>query len=79
VSRKVGQGEVDGYTSRVQTAWLDLDLDVDKPWLVPGGMHISVLFGINGLRNKPSHLVGPLFPVFRTCFQLPHVDIFQVP
>ena len=43
MSRKVGQGELDGYTSRVQTAWLDLDLYVDKPWLVPGGTFLSFL------------------------------------
>ena len=29
--------------------------------LVGTGRAISVLFGINGFRNKPSDLVGPLF------------------
>jgi len=29
---------------------------------------ISVLFGINRLRNKPSNLVQPPFPVFRAGF-----------
>jgi len=29
---------------------------------------ISVLFGINGVRNKRSHLVGPPFPEFKVRF-----------
>jgi len=29
---------------------------------------ISVFFGINGLRNKPTYLVGPLFLAFMACF-----------
>ena len=32
--------------------------------LVGTGRAISVLFGINGLRNKPSYLVGPPFLAF---------------
>jgi len=32
------------------------------------GRAISVLFGINGLRNKPSYLVGPPFLVFMAQF-----------
>ena len=32
------------------------------------GRAISVLFGINGLRNEPSYLVGPAFLVFTACF-----------
>ena len=27
-----------------------------------------MLFGINGVRNKRSHLVGPPFPVFKAHF-----------
>ena len=29
---------------------------------------ISILFGINGVRNKQSHLVGPPFPEFKARF-----------
>ena len=29
---------------------------------------ISVLFGINGVRNERSHLVGPPFPAFEARF-----------
>jgi len=36
--------------------------------LVGTGRTISVLFGTNGVRSKLSHLVGPLFPVFKACF-----------
>ena len=36
--------------------------------LVGTGRAISVLFGINRLRNKRSHLVGPPFPEFKACF-----------
>jgi len=38
---------------------------------------ISVLFGINGVRNKRSHLVGPPFPELRPVFQLRQVGISQ--
>ena len=42
--------------------------------LVGTGKAISVLFGINGVRNKRSHLVGPPFPEFKV-FQLRQVGI----
>jgi len=36
--------------------------------LIGTGRAISALFGINGLRNKPSYLVGPPFLAFMACF-----------
>ena len=36
--------------------------------LVGTGRAISVLFGMNGVRNKRSHLVGPPFPEFKARF-----------
>ena len=63
----MGQGEVGGCTRRVQTAWPCLGSLVERPWLALGRA-ISVLFGINRLRNKPSHLVGPPFLVFMAHF-----------
>ena len=36
--------------------------------LVGTGRAISTLFGINGVRNRRSHLVGPLFPEFKARF-----------
>ena len=36
--------------------------------LVGTGRAISVHFGINGVRNKRSHLVGPSFPEFKARF-----------
>ena len=36
--------------------------------LVGTGRAISILFGLNGVRNKRSHLVGPPFPVFKARF-----------
>ena len=48
-----------GFTRRVQTARSDL---------VGTGRAISILFGINGVRNKRSHLVGPPFPEFKARF-----------
>ena len=36
--------------------------------LVGTGRAISLLFGINGVRNKRSHLVGPPFPEFKARF-----------
>ena len=36
--------------------------------LVGTGRAISILFGINGVRNKRSHLVWPPFPEFEVRF-----------
>jgi len=36
--------------------------------LVGTGRAISVFFGLNGVRNKLSHLVRPPFPAFKACF-----------
>jgi len=36
--------------------------------LVGTGRAISVLFSINGVRNKRTNLVGPPFPEFKACF-----------
>ena len=36
--------------------------------LVCIGRAISVFFGVNGVRNEQSHLVGPPFPVFKAHF-----------
>jgi len=36
--------------------------------LVGTGRAISVLFGLNGVRSKRSHLVGPPFPGFKAGF-----------
>ena len=43
--------------------------------LVGTGRAISILFGINGVRNKRSHLVGSPFPEFKPVFQLRQVGI----
>ena len=61
----MGQGEVGGCTHGCKQhghlcAWLEKGLY---------RVAISVLFGINGLRNKLSHLVGPPFSAFKAgCF-----------
>ena len=36
--------------------------------LVGTGKAISIIFGINGVRNKRPHLVGPPFPEFKDRF-----------
>ena len=41
---------------------------VFRSYLFGSGRAISVLFGINGVRNKRSHLVGPPFPEFKAHF-----------
>ena len=56
-----------GYTWRVQTAWPRLGSSLEGD-LVGTGRAISILFGINGVRNKRSYLVGPLFPEFEARF-----------
>ena len=43
--------------------------------LVGTGKAISIIFDINGVRNKRSHLVGPHFQNSRPIFQLRHVGI----
>ena len=45
--------------------------------LVGTGRAISILFGINGVRNQRSHLVGPPFQNSRPVFQLQKVGISQ--
>jgi len=41
---------------------------ISRSNLVGTGRAISLLFTINGVRNKWSHLVGPPFPAFKACF-----------
>ena len=60
-------GEVGGCTRSVKTAWPRLGSCLEAT-LVGTGRTISVLFGINGVRNKRSHFVGPPFPEFKACF-----------
>jgi len=67
VSRKGGTGG-GGWVhpsgaNRMATSWLVFRSD-----LVGTGRAISVLFGINRVRNKRSHLVGPPFPEFKARF-----------
>jgi len=46
--------------------------------LIGTGRAISILFGINGVKNKRSHLVGPPVPDYsRPVFQLRQVYISQ--
>ena len=74
---------------RVQTAWQCLGLSLEVNWLALGepflsfelvgtGRAISILFGINGVKNKRSHLVRPPVPEHsRPVFQLRQVYISQ--
>ena len=41
---------------------------ISRSNVVGTGRAISVLFGINRVRNKWSHLVGPPFPAFKARF-----------
>jgi len=47
--------------------------------LVGTGRVISVLFGINGFRNKPSDLVGPPFVAFMANFSARQVGFSREP
>ena len=49
----------------MQTAWLRLGLSLEATWLALGG---PFLFGINGVSNQRSYLVGPPFPEFKARF-----------
>ena len=53
-------------TRRVQTAWPCLGSSLEVTWLALGGHFYP--FGINGVRKKRSHLVGPPFPEFKARF-----------
>ena len=55
-----------GCTRRVQTAWPRLGSCLEATWLALEG-HFY-LFGINGVRNQRSHLVGAPFPEFKARF-----------
>ena len=57
-----------GCNQRVQTAWPHLGSSLEATWLALAGRAISILFGINGVRNQRSHLVGPPFPEFKARF-----------
>jgi len=57
-------GAPEGY---VQTAWWRLGSSLEVTWLALGGPFLS-FFGINGVRNKRSHFLGPPFPEFKACF-----------
>ena len=67
-AEKAGQGEVGRCTRRVQTVWPRLDSSLEATCLVGTGRATSILFGINGVRNQRSHLVGPPFPEFKARF-----------
>ena len=43
---------------------------VSRNDLVGTGRAISLLFGVSGVKNKRSHLVGPPFPSFKAGFFL---------
>ena len=51
----------------MQTAWPHLGSSLEATWLALGGPYLF-LFGVSGVRNKRSHLVGPPFPAFKACF-----------
>ena len=67
--------EVGGCTQRVYVNSMAVSGLVYGNELFGTGRAISVLFGLNGVRNKRSHLVGPPFPVFKAHFQQLQVGI----
>ena len=56
-----------GAPEWVQTAWPRLGSSLEVTWLALRGPFLF-FFGINGVRNKRSHLVGPPFPEFKARF-----------
>jgi len=67
VSRKGGTGGV-GWVHPKDANSMAASGLVFRSDLVGTSGAISILFGINGVRNKRSHLVGPPFSEFRVCF-----------
>ena len=74
MSRKGGTGE-GGWVHPKGVNSMDASGLILRSNLFGNGRAISVLFGINGVRNKQSHLVGPPFPELRPVFQLLQVGI----
>jgi len=67
MSRKGGTGGV-GWVHPKGANSMAVSGLVFRSDLVGTGSAISILFGINGVRNKRSHLVGPPFPEFKAHF-----------
>jgi len=67
VSRKGGRGG-GGWVHPKGANSMAMSGLISRNNLVGTGRAISVLFGINGVRNEQSHLVGPPFPVFKAHF-----------
>jgi len=67
VSRKGGTGGVGWVHPKGANSMAASGL-VFRSDLVGTGRAISILFGINGVRNRRSHLVGPPFPEFKARF-----------
>jgi len=67
MSRKGGTGE-GGWLHPKDANSMAASGFVFRSDLVGTGWAFSILFGINGVRNKQSHLVGPRFPEFKAHF-----------
>ena len=67
VSRKGGTGG-DGWVHPKGANSMAASGLVFRSNLVGTRRAISILFGINGVRNQRSHLVGPPFPEFKAHF-----------
>jgi len=70
VSRKGGTGG-DGWLHPKGANSMALSGLVFRSDLVGTRRAISILFGINGVRNQQPHLVGPPFPEFKARFSAP--------
>jgi len=67
MSRKGGTGR-DGWVHPQGANSMAVSGLISGNDLVGTGRAISVLFGVNGIRNKRSHLVEPPFPAFKVRF-----------
>ena len=73
----MGQGEV-GEAPKGANSMAMSELACRKA-LVGTGRAISILFGINKLRNKPSDLVGPPLVAFMAHFSASQVGFSREP
>ena len=78
MSRKVGTGGGWWVNPKGANSMAMSGLPCRKA-LVGTGRAISVLFGINGLRNELSYLIGSPFLAFAVHFHLCQVGISQEP
>ena len=64
LAERVRQEEVGGCTTLADSVWQPVQLPVEKPWSMPGGLYICLPSCTNERRKCSFHLVGTPFLPF---------------